>query len=146
MRCCKSRYPISASQQCKQSPQPPFYGLPWDDSLEQTPAATREITRGQLRVEAWLADRAHTVPLTLKVVEGMHREIFSGVFPDSPALSAALRRAILPRMSASGITEEHRMSGFQTSVRTYATLSVASFGKSITSEAVLTRRASTRKS
>ena len=83
--------------------QPPFYGLPWDDSLEQTPAATREITRGQLRVEAWLADRAHTVPLTLKVVQGMHREIFSGVFPDF----AGSLRGPAPRYIAQNVSFGH---------------------------------------
>ncbi len=61
--------------------QPPFHG-DWDDALEKLPASAALTTRGLLRVDVWLQENAALRPLTLAVVESLHRMAFGGVFPD----------------------------------------------------------------
>ncbi len=63
-------------------PGPPYYGIEWDDALEQEPIAAEITTKGYLRVERWMAESSPTVVLTLGIMVGFHREIFQGLFPE----------------------------------------------------------------
>jgi fido (protein-threonine AMPylation protein) len=63
-------------------PGPPYYGVDWLDDLERTPLVAELLTRGQLRVEWWLKQRASAVRLQLPVIAGFHRETFTAVFPE----------------------------------------------------------------
>lgn len=61
---------------------PPYRDIDWDDALEKTPEGAAVTTRGALNIERWLRVRAPSTVLTLAIVEGFHRTIFEGLFPD----------------------------------------------------------------
>jgi fido (protein-threonine AMPylation protein) len=63
-------------------PAPPYYGVDWDNALEQTPLAVEAVLLGEYGVDFWLATNAPVSVLNLHVAEDMHREIFGGVFPE----------------------------------------------------------------
>lgn len=63
-------------------PNPPYFGIEWDDELEKTPLATRAIVRGALRIERWLIEKAPSTILSVAILQGFHRTMFGDVFPD----------------------------------------------------------------
>ncbi len=61
---------------------PPFYGVDWDDDLEVIPQCAEILTKSNLAVELWLKVKAPSTVLTIAVVEGLHRVLFQGLFPE----------------------------------------------------------------
>jgi fido (protein-threonine AMPylation protein) len=63
-------------------PAPPYRGVDWDDALEKHANAAEITTKGYIRAERWLKIHAPSTVLSLAIVEGLHRMIFAGLFPD----------------------------------------------------------------
>ena len=107
-------------------PQPPFRGIDWDDSLEQTPRAVEALARGQLRVERWLAHHARTKILALRIIGGSLR-----VFTVNSSLRCFLTLLVgcvarapgtFHGIALSGFFEVHHTNVCQTSVFSFVTL------------------------
>lgn len=60
----------------------PYRGIDWDNALEKRPEAAQALASAALLLERWLRHRAPATPLTLRLLEGFHRQLFAGVYPE----------------------------------------------------------------